>query len=117
MYIDTKTERVLAMLLHLSGFLNGMLPLVIPLLVWILKKDESFFLKEHGRSAINFQLSAIILSVLSGVFIFFTIGLGALIVIPLAIIYGLLYIYFIIMATITANNGQLYKYPLTWELI
>ncbi len=117
MYLDTKTERILAIIVHLSGFLNGILPLVIPFGIWIVKKDESFFLKEHGKAAINFQLSAIILALIAGTFIFFTIGLGTIIVVPLAIIYGLLYIYFIIIATITASNGQLYKYPLTWDII
>lgn len=117
MYIDTKTERILAIIIHLSGFLNGILPLVIPLGIWIVKKEESFFLRAHGKAAINFQLSAIILATIATVFIFFTIGLGAIIVIPLAAIYGILYIYFIIMASITASNGQLYQYPLTWEIV
>lgn len=117
MYIDTKTERVLAMILHLSGFLNGMLPLIIPLLIWFLKKEESFFIKEHGRSAINFQLSVIILGAIATLFITLTIGLGALIVFPLGIVFLLLYIYFIVMATIAANNGQLYTYPIGWEII
>ncbi|NIJ44337.1 hypothetical protein FHR24_000776 [Wenyingzhuangia heitensis] len=117
MYIDTKTERVLAMILHLSGFLNGALPLVVPLLIWVLKKEDSFFIKEHGRAAINFQLSVIILGIGAALFIFFTIGIGAFLVAPLAIVFGLLYVYFIIMATITASNGQLYKYPISWEII
>lgn len=117
MYLDTKTERVLAVILHLSGFLNGVLPLVVPIVIWLTKKDESFFINEHGKSAINFQLSALILGVTATAFIFLTIGLGALIVIPLAFIYGFLYIYFIIMATLKAYNGQLYKYPLTFTII
>jgi len=117
MYIDTKTERVLAMILHLSGFLNGVFPLVVPLLIWFLKKEESFFLKEHGRAAINFQLSVIILGLIATLFITLTIGLGTIIVLPLAIVFGLLYIYFIVLATIAANDGQLYTYPISWEII
>ena len=117
MYIDTKTERALAMVLHLSGFLNGVLPLVVPLIIWLLKKEESFFIKEHGRAAINFQLSVIILGIGAALFIFLTIEIGAFLVAPLALIFGLLYIYFIVMATITASKGQLYKYPISWEII
>ena len=117
MYLDTRTERILAMALHLSGFLNGVFPIIIPLFIWFWKKDESFFLKEHGKAALNFQLSIIILAIGAALFILLTIGLGAFIVAPIAIVFGLLYIYFIIMATITAANGQLYKYPFSWELI
>lgn len=117
MYIDTKTERILAMILHLSGFLNGMLPIVIPLVIWLLKKDSSFFIREHGKAALNFQLSVLILAVISSLFVLFTIGFGALIVFPLVIIFGFLYIYFIIMATITAKNGQLYNYPISFQII
>ncbi len=90
MYIDTKTERILAMILHLSGFLNGMLPLIIPLIIWLLKKDSSFFIREHGRAALNFQLSVIVLGITSFLFILFTIGIGAILVVPLAIVFSLL---------------------------
>lgn len=117
MYIDTRTERILAMILHLSGFLNGFLPIVIPLIIWLLKKDTSFFIREHGRAALNFQISVIILTVIAVLFMVFTIGLGAIIVLPLAILFGLLYIYFIIMATIAASDGQLYKYPISFQII
>lgn len=117
MYLNTKTDRILGIILHLSGFLNGMLPLAIPFGIWLVKKDESPFLRAHGKAAINFQLSAILLAAIATVFIFFTIGLGALIVIPLAAIYGLLYIFFVLSGAIKASNGQLYTYPFTWKII
>ncbi|MDO6802733.1 DUF4870 domain-containing protein [Wenyingzhuangia sp. 1_MG-2023] len=117
MYIDNKTEKILAMILHLSGFLNGTFPIIIPLIIWLLKKDESYFIREHGKAALNFQLSILILGTVAALFVFLTIGLGATVVIPLAIIFGFLYIYFIVIATLAAYNGQLYRYPFSLEII
>lgn len=115
--MDKSTEKVLAMVLHLSGFLNGVFPIIVPLLIWLLKKDESQFINEHGKSALNFQLTTIILGLAALLFTLFTFGLGAFFMIPLAIIFGILYIIFIIIATINASGGQLYKYPISFNLI
>lgn len=115
MNLDPKTERSLAMLLHLSGFLNGVFPIVIPLVIWLLKKDSSNFIKEHGKTALNFQLSVLILGAVASLFVVFTIGIGALIIIPLAFIFGLLYIMMILTATIKAYQGELYEYPWCWK--
>jgi len=114
---NSQTDRVLAIILHLSGFLNGALPIVVPLLIWFFKKDESFFVRAHGKAALNFQLSVILIGLLAVLFVFFTIGLGAIIVAPLALIFGCLYVYFIVTAAWVANKGLLYKYPFSWEFI
>lgn len=116
--MDKSTEKVLAMVLHLSGFLSGvMFPIVVPLVIWLLKKDESKFLDHHGKSALNFQLTMLIIGGGAFVFTLFTFGLGAIIVVPLAVILGLLYIIFIIIATINASGGQTYEYPISFKLI
>lgn len=115
--VNNKTDYNLAMILHLSGFLNGMLPIVIPLIIWLSKKDESSFINEHGKSALNFQLSVIILGFLAFLFILLTFGIGAFFVIPLAILFCILYVVFIIQAAIRAHRGEYYKYPFSWEII
>ncbi|ANW94992.1 hypothetical protein AXE80_01210 [Wenyingzhuangia fucanilytica] len=115
--MDTRTEKVLAMILHLSAFLSGVFPIVIPLIIWLLKKDESQFINEHGKSALNFQLTMLIIGAGAIVFTLFTFGLGAFILIPLAIILGLFSLIFVIIATINASGGLLYKYPISIELI
>lgn len=115
--MDTRTEKTLAMVLHLSAFLSGIFPIVVPLVIWLLKKDESQFINEHGKSALNFQLTMLIIGAGAVVFSLFTFGLGAFLMIPLAIILGVLTIIFVIIATINASGGQLYKYPISLELI
>lgn len=115
--VDSKTDHNLAMILHLCGFLNGMLPIVVPLIIWLLKREESDFIDKHGKAALNFQISVIIISILAVLFIIFTFGLGTFFVAPLAIIFVLLYILFIIRAAIAAHKGQYYTYPISWDII
>lgn len=113
----TKSERILAIILHLSGFLNGAMPIVVPLLIWILKKRTSYFIDAHEKAALNFQISVLVLGLLATLFMFFTIGLGAIIVVPLGLIFVCLYVYFIISAAIASNKGLLYKYPFSWSFL
>lgn len=115
--VNDKTDNTLAVILHLSGFLNGMFPLIIPFVIWLAKKNQSPFLDRQGKSAINFQISVLIWGFIGFLFIVFTIGLGAIIVLPIGIVFGLLYIIFIIKAALLAYNGQHYQYPFTWNIL
>lgn len=115
--MDKSTEKVLAMVLHLSAFISGVFPIVIPLIIWLLKKDESEFINEHGKSALNFQLTMLIIGAGAFIFTLFTFGLGAFFIIPLAVILGILSLIFVIIATINASGGLLYKYPISFNLI
>ena len=115
--MDKSTEKVLAMVLHLSAFLSGFFPIVIPLVIWLLKKDESYFINEHGKSALNFQLTMLIIGAGAVLFSFLTFGIGAFFMIPLAIILGVISIIFVVIATINASGGQLYRYPISFDLI
>jgi uncharacterized protein len=55
-----KAARVGGMLCHLAAFSTVVIPLghlLGPLLVWFIKKNEHPFIDEHGREALNFQLT------------------------------------------------------------
>ncbi|MGY6648804.1 DUF4870 domain-containing protein [Wenyingzhuangia sp. IMCC45574] len=115
--VNNKNDQNIATILHLSGFLSGFLPIVIPLVIWISKKDESEFINEHGKSALNFQISVIILGLIAFGVVLFTLGIGAFLIIPLTLIFCLLYVVFIIQAAIAAYGGKYYKYPFSWDII
>src|SRR5918996_52021 len=74
-------ERAWALLSHVSAFIGYVFPMghvLAPLLVWMLKRDQMPLVREHGREAVNFQISytvyASVIAVLAlGVFL-----LGAL---------------------------------------
>ena len=108
-------ERILGVILHLSGFLNGFFPIVVPLLIWWVKKDESYFLKAHGKEALNFQITVLILGILATIFTFLTFGLGALLVAPISLILFCFYVYFLITAAIAAYQGKYYVYPFSFK--
>ncbi len=113
----TENDRMLAMLLHLSSLVVGFFG---PLIIWLVKKEESPFIDHHGKSALNFQLSIGIPTVFA-----FGFGLGMSIAIGSAAyaIWWLLWIAFaflslysltmIIIAAIKAKDGEWFELP-TW---
>src|SRR5438105_972285 len=51
--MSKKDERMMAMFCHLGGILGGF---ILPLVIWLIKKDESRYIDYHGKEALNFQI-------------------------------------------------------------
>lgn len=106
----SETERNWAMLCHLSAFAGFFFPfgaIIGPLICWLTRKDESAWINVNGRNALNFQLSMLL-------YIFLTIPLIFIIVgIPIMMMLFLLKIICIIIGSVKASKGELFKYPLT----
>ena len=66
---------------------------------------------EHGREAVNFQISMLIYAIISAFLFYLCIGF---VLLPLV---GILDIIFLIIAAIKANNGEHYRYPITIRFI
>lgn len=95
--------------LHLSllaGYLVPLGGLVVPILIWQMKKQEIPGLDEHGCNAVNFIISMIIYAVLCIPLVFIIIG------IPLLMVLGILGVVFPIIAALKANDGLCWKYPM-----
>jgi len=63
-----RTDNQLLALTHASQLLTyvtGFGGLIVPLVIWLTSKDSVHGMDEHGRSIINFQLTMILLFVLS----------------------------------------------------
>lgn len=110
--------RTWCILCHATALLGGGLPaighLVGPLIIWLLKKDEYPEVDAHGKESLNFQISMMIyaaaLAVIVFVLLFVIVGF---LLIPL---FGILYladIVLVIIASIKASEGVLFRYPLT----
>lgn len=113
-YVLTKDEKNMAMLCHVSSlcWLIGIPSVVGPLVMWLSKKDESEFIDVHGKEALNFHISLIIYSAISGVLIFlFFVGLIGFLII------GIMYIVCTIQASMKASEGEEYYYPMTIRFI
>ncbi|WP_196890576.1 DUF4870 domain-containing protein [Aureivirga marina] len=116
-------ERNFARIIHLSAFLGLIIPfgnIIVPLVLWLIKRDESFFINQHGKDVLNFQASISIYYVVAGVLsyplIFLTFGLG---VVPYTIAIVLSFIIvgiLMINASMKANNGYYFKYPFSLSI-
>jgi len=101
----TKDEQTWAMLAHLSPLVLGFLG---PLIIWQMKKDESHFVAENAKEALNFSLAVMIVAMILAATV---IGICVAPAIPVvAIIYGLI-------GGMDANKGILYRYPYTIRMI
>jgi len=107
-------ERQWAMLCHLSGLSGYLIPLgniIAPLIIWSMKKEESVEVDKHGKESLNFQLSLVIYFFVAALLIVLVVGVFLLI--SLAI----LQVVCIIIASIKADKGEFYEYPLTIRFI
>ena len=103
--LDDKTWAVILHLSQFCGFLVPLAGLVVPIILWQLKKDSSALIDEHGRIVANWIVTAIIAGVVSGLLCFVLIG------IPLLTILGIVCIVFPIIGAIKANEGIAWPYP------
>ncbi len=111
---NEQETRQWAMFLHLSqlaGYILPLLGLVVPIIIWQSKKDQFPILDVHGKNVINWIISELIYGAICFVLVFVVIG------IPLLGILGILAVVFPIIGGIRANNGEVWRYPLTIEII
>lgn len=105
-------EKTMAMLAHLLG---GITCLLGPLIIWLLKKEESPFVDDQGKEAVNFQLSILIGYVIAGILGFIpVIHCFTWILFPALGITGLI---FGILGGLEANKGVVYRYPYALRFI
>jgi uncharacterized Tic20 family protein len=108
-------DRTLSMLCHLLGILTGFLG---PLVLWLVKKDSSPFLDHHGREALNFQITVMLVMLALGsvtfVLMFFIIGI---LLVPVMMIVGILALVAEIIAAIAAQKGEWHRYPFCLRLV
>ncbi len=97
-------EKLWATLVHLGGVFFNFLPALIG---YILLKDRGPFVRQHTASALNFQLTLIIVYVVGTLTTLVLIGFLILIAAVVA------NIVFSILAAIAANRGESYIYPLS----
>ena len=98
-------ENTYLMLMHVSQLLGLLIPLagfVAPVLMWIINKDTHANVDLHGKNILNFTISYLIYSAVLAITI---IG------IPLLVVLGIVYLVFVILAAVKANNGEYWRYP------
>jgi uncharacterized Tic20 family protein len=98
--------------LHLSG-LSGLIlsfalaHIVVPLVIWLVKRADSPEIDSTGKEVLNFQISYTIYSLIAGALCFVLIGF---LILPIVLIVWLVCI---IIAAVKTSNGESYRYPAT----
>ena len=98
----------MALLAHILGIVIGFIG---PLIIYLVKKDESDFVRDQAAEAPNFQITILIAMVVSVVLMLVVIGI---LLLPVVVVVNIV---FCIMATIAASNGQRYRYPVCIRFI
>ena len=105
LYTPNSDERTLAILSHILTIVGGFIP---PLIIYLIKKDESTFVTAHARESLNFQITLMIIFIILaitviGILFFWLVGIIDLIL--------------VIIATIRASDNKLYRYPINIRFI
>lgn len=98
--------------LHLSG-LSGLIlsfalaHIVVPLVIWLVKRSDSPEIDATGKEVLNFQISFTIYSLIAGALCFVLIGF---LILPILVVVWLVCI---VIAAVKTSNGKPYNYPFT----
>jgi uncharacterized protein len=104
-YTPTSDERTMAILSHVLCIVVW---LFAPLIIYLMKKDESAYVAAHAKESLNFQITIAIVAAICiisiiGIFFLWLVGLASTIL--------------IIVATIKASENKLYRYPFNIRFI
>jgi hypothetical protein len=105
-------EKTMGMLSHILGAVTSF---VGPLIIWMIKKDESPFVNDQGKEALNFQITVVIGYVVAMILSFVPlVGCVTVILFPAL---GIASLVFGILGGLDANKGKPYRYPFALRLI
>ena len=103
------SDRLLVVLSHLSAFLG--VGLLLPLIIYLVKKDDAPAVAAQACEALNFHLSIFFYSLACIPLVFVLIGIPLLIGIALATLV------LSIIAAVRSSEGTPWRYPLTIRLV
>lgn len=104
----TSDDRLMAMLIYVISLFTS---IIGPIIIWMLKREESEFVDFHGKEYINFFISYAVYSIVAGISMILIIGFVLLPIVVVA-----LYV-FTIIAAVKAYQGEMYKIPLIFRLV
>ena len=122
-----RSERTYAMWIHLGALISWVLaaasqgigfwiPILVVGVMWTVRKKDSPFIDDHGREALNFQISLVLMVILAFVAGLLLCGVGLVITMPLAaVLVAGLGVVGTIMGAVAASKGQYFRYPATFR--
>ena len=106
----TEQDRKYALAIHLTALLGVFvnIALLVPLVLWLVRKQESAFVDDHGRELMNVFLTGLIL---------IPVCVVTIIGIPLAIGWVITTFIGFIRGAIAASRGEYFRYPMTFRFL
>jgi|SRR5690625_3991666 len=101
-------ERLLAMLIYVTSFFTT---IIGPIIIWLIKREESVFIDYHGKEYLNFIISYFVYGIVAAILMLLLIGF------LLAPIVGIAAFIFTIIAAVKAFQGEVYRIPLIFRII
>jgi uncharacterized Tic20 family protein len=112
----TADERTYAMVIHGSGAVSSVVALTtwgsstlvfffVPLVMWLVKRKESPFLDDHGKEAVNFQISLLVYTLAA--YILHVICIGVILVPAISV----LAVVGSSLGIAAAHRGEYFRYP------
>jgi len=106
---SSKEARNMAMLCHLLGIVGFFAPLVI----WLIEKDKHRFADEHGRAAMNYQISIMIYFAAAWLLRYVTwLTHGLFIGNWVLNVLFVVHVVFVIIGAVKASKGKSWRYPI-----
>ena len=96
------------MLAHLITFVSSFIG---PLVIYIVKKDESAFVADQAKEVLNFHISMLIYAIVAALSVLIVIGV---VLLPAL---GVFFLIVTIIGAIRAYEGTAYRYPLCIRFI
>ncbi len=119
-------EKLWALFAHLSILLGGLVTggwgfsigcFLGPLVIWLIKKDTMPFVNDQAKEALNFAITLAIVGFALLMLTIMSLGIGALITIPVMMLVGIAALVLVIIAAVKANEGVAYRYPFAIRLV
>ncbi|MBS4007182.1 MAG: DUF4870 domain-containing protein [Clostridium sp.] len=104
----SQEEKILGILAHFLALFTSIFG---PLIIWLIKKDQSEWIDKQAKESLNFQISMAIYQFVAGILMFILVGF------VLSIALWIFNLVFVVIATLKARNGENYRYPLCIRLV
>ncbi|MGC4031320.1 MAG: DUF4870 domain-containing protein [Tepidisphaeraceae bacterium] len=104
----TPDEKNMAMLIYLLGIFTGF---VGPLILWLMKKEQSAFINDQGKEVLNFQITTFIAWFVCILLMFIVIGVFLMPVVAIG------YLVLMIIGLLKAKDGVAYRFPFALRLL
>jgi uncharacterized protein len=100
---------------HLSALAAFIVPffggILGPLVVWLIKKEQSAYAADAAKEALNFNITVAIGFIISACLMIVFIGF------LLIAVLGIAWLVLVIIAGVKSSEGKVYRYPFTFRFI